>query len=479
MALRILLTLVSFAACTASKAGHISPAAGQMLWKQEDISYFRQSFLDVDRSFSPAARAAAEIRLSRLERESGSIDPTDFAVELCRIAALADNGHTECLPAWVGRNICKQVAPILSDRSQWCLLRDPDFQIPAFQNVSIAFYPFGGTFNVVGAAARNSDLLGARLSAVNGRSVESIRDVLCSFVGGTPAHRELKAADVLASPEQLHAVGLSGSSRAVTYEFVMPSGRQVRRRLEVAKPSATQEPWRQLPDPDHAPWAFQEAGTPFRFRDAPTIDGVIVQLRQNSDADNQRINDFLEYVETQRSALARTNVVLDMRFNGGGNLLLTRDFLRQWPARVPGRFFVLTSRQTFSAAIASIAYLKQAGDNRVSIIGESIGDRLMFFSDGLPIQLPHSGLFLLPATVRMDYRDGCRHYDDCFEGIAQPGGPTATSPFTSAIPLDRLPISVVALEPDIVAPWTIESWLTGNDPMMDAVATLVIEKAKQ
>ena len=107
------------------------------------------------------------------------------------------------------------------------------------------------------------------------------------------------------------------------------------------------------------------------------------------------------------------------------------------------------------------------------------GDRLMFFSDGLPIQLPHSGLFLLPATVRMDYRDGCRHYDDCFEGIAQPGGPTATSPFTSAIPLDRLPISVVALEPDIVAPWTIEAWLTGNDPMMDAVATLVIEKAKQ
>jgi hypothetical protein len=234
-----------------------------MLWKQEDISYFRQSFLDVDRSFSPAARAAAEMRLSRLERQSGSIDPTDFAVELCRIAALADNGHTECLPAWVGRNICKQVAPILSDRSQWCLLRDPDFQIPAIQNVSIAFYPFGGTFNVVGAVAKNSDLLGARLSAVNGRSVESIRDILCSFVGGTPAHRELKAADVLASPEQLHAVGLSFSSGSVTYEFVTPSGRRLRRRLEVAKPSATQNPGANSPIRITLPGLFKRRVHPF------------------------------------------------------------------------------------------------------------------------------------------------------------------------------------------------------------------------
>jgi hypothetical protein len=38
----------------------------------------------------------------------------------------------------------------------------------------------------------------------------------------------------------------------------------------------------------------------------------------------------------------------------------------------------------------------QAGTSRVSIIGEPVGDRLMFFSDGLPIQLPHSGRFFPP-----------------------------------------------------------------------------------
>jgi hypothetical protein len=114
----------------------------------------------------------------------------------------------------------------------------------------------------------------------------------------------------------------------------------------------------------------------------------------------------------------------------------------------------------------------------VSIIGEPVGDRLMFFSDGLPIQLPHSGRFFLPAVARMDYRNGCREYDDCMEAIAQPGRPTATTPLPTPAPLERLPISVATLEPDVLAPWTIDSWLTGKDPAMDAVTALVGKVAK-
>jgi hypothetical protein len=90
-----------------------------------------------------------------------------------------------------------------------------------------------------------------------------------------------------------------------------------------------------------------------------------------------------------------------------------------------------------------------------------------------PCKLPHSGRFFLHAVARMDYRDACRQYDDWMEAIAKPGRPTATVPLPSPAPLERLPISVVTLEPDILAPWTIDSWLTGKDPMMDAVTALV------
>ena len=409
---------------------------------------------------------------------SESISPSEFIVELCRIAALADNGHTQCLPTWLGRDICRQVTAIVETRSPACHFQNPDREVPDSRTVPIAFYPFGEEFNVIGVDAKDSNLLGSHLVSVENKPVRNIRTTLRTFSGGTLALRDLRAATVLASPEQLHAVGLSHRIDSVLYEFVTPSGRTIKRRLALARQPEKPMRWRELPTADRAPWAFQEPGKPFRYRDAPEINSLVVQLRLMLDGDREKIVDFLRETEAQREARGRKNIVLDMRFNGGGNFLLTRDLFMRWPARVPGQFFVLTSRQTFSAAITSIAYLKQAGTNRVSIIGEPVGDRLMFFSDGLPIQLPHSGRFFLPAVARMDYRDGCREYDDCMEAIAQPGRPTATTPLPTPASMNRLPISVATLEPDFLAPWTIDSWLMGKDPMMDAVTALVDKFAK-
>jgi hypothetical protein len=39
-------------------------------------------------------------------------------------------------------------------------------------------------------------------------------------------------------------------------------------------------------------------------------------------------------------------------------------------------------------------------------------------------------------------------------------------------------LSVETLEPDIAAPWTIESWLNGFDPAMDAVTKHVGRSTK-
>jgi hypothetical protein len=474
---RVLIVLLALRFPAVAGAGAPTDASPAQ-WIHEDIIVFREQFLAADRSFTSKARATAEARLSHLELASKSMSPQGFIVELCRIAALADNGHTRCLPTWLGRDICRQVTAIVGTTSPACHFQNPDREVPDSRTVPIAFYPFGEEFNVIGVDAKDSNLLGSRLVSVENRSVRNIRTTLRTFSGGTLALRDLRGATILSSPEELHAVGLSHRNDSVLYEFVTPSGRRIRRTFAPARQPEKPVTWRELPAADRAPWAFQEPGKPFRYRDAPEINSLVVQLRQILDGDREKIVDFLQEAEAQREARGRKNIVLDVRFNGGGNFLLTRDLFMRWPARVPGQFFVLTSPRTFSAAITSIAYLKQAGTNRVSIIGEPVGDRLMFFSDGLPIQLPHSGRFFLPAVARMDYRDGCREYDDCMEAIAQPGRPTATTPLPTPAPLNRLPISVATLEPDVLAPWTIYSWLTGKDPMMEAVTALVGKVAK-
>jgi hypothetical protein len=105
--------------------------AGSSQWKREDIIVFREQFLAADRSFTPEARATAEARLSHLERVSESTSPSEFIVELCRIAALADNGHTQCLPTWLGRDICRQVTAIFGTKSPAC--QNPDRQVPHYR----------------------------------------------------------------------------------------------------------------------------------------------------------------------------------------------------------------------------------------------------------------------------------------------------------------------------------------------------------
>jgi hypothetical protein len=114
---------------------------------------------------------------------------------------------------------------------------------------------------------------------------------------------------------------------------------------------------------------------------------------------------------------------------------------------------VLTGPGTFSAAISTTGYLKQAAPDRVFIVGEPVGDRMMFWAESPPSKLPvGSGLINL-ATERHDYTDGCRAYSDCHPNV------------------QLVPISLPTFAPDIVAPWTIEAYLAGRDPGMEAVAT--------
>lgn len=182
---------------------------------------------------------------------------------------------------------------------------------------------------------------------------------------------------------------------------------------------------------------------------------MVIELRRNNNAPGKPIRVALREFRQVIEEAGRSNVILDMRQNGGGDLNTTRDFMESLPDLVPGRIFVLISPWTFSAAISSIGYLKQTAPDRVVIIGEGPGDRLEFFSEGSTMTLPNSGVMLLAATERHDYRTGCEGFSDCHGSVV------------------RHPIAVDSLAPDIAAPWTFEVYAAGRDPGMEAVARVI------
>jgi hypothetical protein len=414
-----------------------------------DLAAFRENVLEKDAAFTPSARAEGRARLDKLDAAADTLHRAYFELELSRIVALADNGHTSSPPV---------------------------MRAPRFNRVPFRLTPLDSGFYVLRAQAAHADLLGAKLVSIDGKPVNDVRAVARTLSGGINRWRDRYAPYFMESPALMQALGVVRDSTAATFEFVLGNNRKVSRRIAADAPSgpATFAPtsrwlspsefqadgheWRTLLTEADAPWSLREWGKRFRWRDAPEVQGVVVELRQNVDAGEQKLTPFLTMMLDTLKARAPRVIVLDMRFNSGGNLQITRDFAESLPKIASERVFVITSPYTFSAAISTVGYLKQAAPDKVTIVGEGLGDRLNFFAEGRPFDLPGTGVGFGVTTQRHDYETGCTGYKDCHLAVA------------------LRPIRVKSLEPEIMAPWTIGALMAKKDPSMEAIAARLNRK---
>jgi hypothetical protein len=114
----------------------------------------------------------------------------------------------------------------------------------------------------------------------------------------------------------------------------------------------------------------------------------------------------------------------------------------------------LTGPSTFSAGITTTAFVKQAGGDRVTILGEPVGDRLNFFSEGNQGCLPNYHLCVSYERGKHDYAHPCTDWDICFW-------------------LNRLyPVRVETLDPDETITMSFAEWQQGHDPVFERAVAL-------
>ena len=452
MTMRVATTAAALWVVSAVHAGQPSAQSGAADPVAADLAVFRTQFLARDASFSAEVREQAERRLAALEKNRGPLSVLQVHLELARIAALADNGHTHVV---IGR------------------------MAEAYGRIPVRVLPMGNDMVVVRAHQAHADLLGSRVVAIGTAPIARVQEEARALWGGVERFRDQFAYSLIESPAWLHASGLIGTPTSATYVFETRDGRRIERILEGEPPSSmrptsppgrTMAPallpteggaWRTVLAPEKAPWALQAFDDPFRWRLAPDVEGLVIQMRRNADAGDRTIAQALTAFRAALTQHRPRNLVLDFRWNGGGDLNTTRDFMKALPELVAGRIVVLTSPLTFSAAISSVGYLKQAAPNRVVIVGEPVGDRLVFFAEGRPVELPQSRLLVALATERHDYQGGCRTVTDCHRAVV------------------RHPIEVSSLAPDVPVSWSVDAYASGRDPFMDAAVRVLQSAAPQ
>src|SRR5260370_41556562 len=83
-------------------------------------------------------------------------------------------------------------------------------------------------------------------------------------------------------------------------------------------------------------------------------------------------------------------VVLDMRFDQGGNYVKTARFMANLTHLTGSikRLYIFTSAWTFSAGLVSVAITKQNSAGRAVLVGEQVGGRIRVLAEGGSLCLP-------------------------------------------------------------------------------------------
>ena len=185
---------------------------------------------------------------------------------------------------------------------------------------------------------------------------------------------------------------------------------------------------------------FLETKDPFWYRYLPDDSLLYFQVNKVFDSDSETLLDYtikvLDFFDSHLPLIDK--FIIDLRFNEGGNGDMVPSLVEQFRKRNnnldKGKLFIVTGKNTFSAASIFIGQMKKT-TNAITI-GETAGP-LNFSSDPVLFSLPHNKILVNISRL-----------------YSQDGQPTDTRGF---------------YPPDYYIPVIAADYFQHHDPVMDAI----------
>jgi tetratricopeptide (TPR) repeat protein len=363
-------------------------SAAVVAWR-EDLRFMAREMEKRHRNlYHTVSRATFDSAVASLDRRIPALARHEVIVELARIAALVQDGHTNVAPT-----------------------RDPQI---GFTTLPVKLYFFKDGLFVRAAHRSQRKLAGSRVVRIGGVTPDEAYARVRTLVGrDNEMDARFFAPFLLAMPEILHALRITRSPDEAIFVLELEGKRQIvsLRPLGPASmmPPDTDVSW--WPDRAWSDMRSMDAATPLWLRENPNTEYwleylpadrlVYVQYNQVANKEDESISQFADRLRALVDSVPNTRLVLDLRLNRGGNGSLNRSLLlsliKSKNLEGRGKLFVLIGRSTFSAAQFLVNDLEQYTD--AVFVGEPSGGKANSYGDSRKIILPNSKITVRVSTL--------------------------------------------------------------------------------
>ena len=433
---------------TDAPEANFPPAANTAEARIQDVEHLAL-FFEYERSWTANSLTAAQAAYDTLAVQAADMTDAEFELAVARVVALAGNAHTK--------------------------IREYN-RTPRYNRLPIRGHWFEDGYFIVRAYKGFEQLLGRKLVAIEGYGIDEVANRLRQYIAGpTGTHRKYSPY-LIESPELMFAAGISRSPDSMEMTFEDPhdtfnvgqevvqfdapfpsSSDQIARThyLLTAEVYSTSQPdWKMTAqDLENTPQYLRYPAELMQSHDIPELEARYVQFWYNNDSGSTSIKNFCHDELKRYQSSPSRNLIIDQRFNGGGNLNKTKSCMEGFAKSVPkdGRLYVIAGGATFSAGMYSAAFLLSSAGDQATLVGESMGDSMQSWGEDNLLRLPNSEIEIKFSTGMHDLSRPCGDWKKCYWGTI------------------FLDLGLESLDPDIEAPLYYEDYVSQRDPAFEAI----------
>ena len=332
--------------------------------------------------FAQVSREEWERVISSTRANIPNLEDYEVVCEFQRIAALVNDGHTAVYNP-----------------------RLPSHKKLAFHHLPLMLYYFGTELHVRAASEKYSDLVGKRVLKIGDRDIKDIEEDLWRYHHGNDNRMQFywQTPWYLVIPETLKYYGATNSLMKV--KFTLGDEKGVVETLVVEteqlltksyQKSTAPEEWVNMSDDAgrDIPYYLQDPDVHFWHTKLQDKNLMYLQINKIRNKKELTLERYMEQVMDQAEEERVKALIIDLRLNNGGNTRLMKPLIKRIikseQINQRGKLFVITGRNTFSAAM-NLSSALEKWTNAI-FVGEPTGSSPNFVGEEKNIRLPYSRL---------------------------------------------------------------------------------------